>query len=86
MRESHRVFRIVYAQTPPDEELQGLRALPGVREVEREGRGVRLRVRGDVEAVERSLRERPQAVSDVDSTGMTLEDIFIAYVEDDHDR
>ena len=86
MRESHRVFRIVYAEAPPEEEVRDLQSLPDVREVEREGRGIKLRVRGDVEAVERGLRERPHPVIDVDSNGMTLEDIFVAYVEDGDGR
>ncbi len=86
MRESHRVFRLVYAETPSEEEVRSLHTLPDVQEVEREGRGIKLRVRGDVETVERGLRERPHPVVDVDSTGMTLEDIFIAYVEDGDDR
>ena len=86
MRASHRVFRVVYAETPPEEEVRSLRTLPDVQEVEREGRGIKLRVRGDVEAVERCLRERSHPVVDVDSTGMTLEDIFVAYVEDTRDR
>ncbi len=85
MRESHRVFRIVYAATPPDEEVRSLQTLPDVREVEREGRGVKLRVRGDVGVVERGLQDRPHPVVDVDSTGMSLEDIFVAYVEDGDD-
>jgi ABC-type uncharacterized transport system ATPase subunit len=86
MRAHHRVFRIVYAETPPENEVRDLRTLLDVQEVEREGRGVKLWVRGDVEAVEWELRERPHPVVDVDSTGMTLEDIFVAYVEGDLDR
>jgi ABC-type multidrug transport system ATPase subunit len=86
MRESHRVFRIVYAEMPPEEEVRSLRTLPGVRKVEREGRGIKLGVRGDVETVERGLRDRPHPVVDVGSTGMTLEDIFVAYVEEGDDR
>ncbi len=82
LRETHKVFRVVYAETPPDEEVRALRDLPGVRGIEREGRGVRLRVRGDVGAVERSLRDRPYQVLDVDTAGMSLEDIFVAYVEE----
>lgn len=83
MRASHRTFRIVYADTPPDEEIQALRDLPGVARVEREGRGVKLRARGDVDGVRSALERRPYEVRDVDSTGMSLEDIFIAYVEED---
>ena len=86
MRGSHRVFRVVYAETPPEEEVRGLRALSDVQEVQREGRGIKLRVRGDVEDVERGLRDRPHPVVDVDSTGMTLEDIFVSYVEDEDGR
>ncbi len=86
MRVSHRVFRVVYAETPPEDEVRSLHTLPDVQEVEREGRGIKLRVRGDVETVERTLRDRAHPVVDVDSTGMTLEDIFVAYVEDDDDR
>jgi ABC-2 type transport system ATP-binding protein len=86
MRASHRVFRVVYAEMPPEVVVRSLRTLPDVRKVEREGRGIKLGVRGDVEAVERGLRDRPHPVVDVDSTGMTLEDIFVAYVEEGDDR
>ncbi len=86
MRESHRVFRVVYAETPPEEEIRNLQTMPDVKEIEREGRGVRLRAGGDVETVERALRNRPHTVVDVDSAGMTLEDIFVAYVEDEGGR
>ena len=86
MRASHRVFRVVYAETPPEEEVRSLQTLADVQEVEREGRGIKLRVRGDVEDLERGLRDRPHPVVDVDSTGMSLEDIFVAYVEDARDR
>lgn len=85
LREKHRTFRIAYAEAPPEEEMRAIRGLPGVKEVEREGRGVRLLARGDVEAVERALSDRPHRVLDVDSTGMSLEDIFVAYVEDDRE-
>ena len=86
MRVSHRVFRVVYAETPPEEEVRSLQSLPDVQEVEREGRGIKLRMRGEVKAVEQILRDRSHDVIDVDSTGMNLEDIFVAYVEDEDDR
>lgn len=82
LRATHKIFRIVYAEAPPEEEIRELRNLPGVREVEREGRDVRLRTRGDVESLQRSLESRPLKVIDVDSKGMSLEDIFIAYVKE----
>ena len=82
LRETHKTFRISYAEAPPEEEVRALRDLPGVRNLEREGRGVRLRVRGDTEAAYKALEARPYEVRDVDGIGMSLEDIFIAYVEE----
>ena len=82
LRETHKTFRIAYEEVPPEGEVRALRELPGVRGVEREGRGVRLQVRGDTEAVYGALEARPYAVRDVDGIGMSLEDIFIAYVEE----
>ena len=82
LREKHKNFRVVYAEVPPEEELRALRTLPGVREVEREGRGVRLRVGERARAVRHVLEARPHRVLDVDVMGMSLEDIFVAYVED----
>ncbi len=82
LREIHKTFRLVYEEVPPEEEIEALRCLPGVNAVECEGRGVRLRVRGDTEAVYRALEARPYEVRDVDGIGMSLEDIFIAYVEE----
>lgn len=38
LRESHRTFRLAYAEAPPEEEIEALRELPGVRKIEREGR------------------------------------------------
>lgn len=82
LRESHRVFRIAYEEAPPEEEMDALRKLPGVTEAERDGRGVRLRARGDVESMQRALKIRPRRVLDVDGSGMSLEDMFVAYVEE----
>ena len=82
LRESHRVFRVAYAESPPEEEMDALRRLPGVTEAERDGRGVRLRARGDVEGVEKALKSRPCRVLDVDGSGMSLEDMFVSYVEE----
>ena len=82
LRETHKTFRVAYAEAPPEEEVRALGELPGVRSLEREGRGVRLRVRGDTEAVYGALEARPYEVRDVDGVGMSLEDIFIAHVEE----
>ena len=86
LRASHKVFRIVYAEEPPDEELCLLRYLPDVIGAEKEGRSVRLQVRGEAEAVHKILEERPYRVLDVDRAGMNLEEIFLRYVEGGDDR
>ena len=86
LREMHRVFRLTYVEPPPEEEVRALRSLPGVLDAEREGRGVRLRARGEnVESVTLAVRERPYAVRDVDVYGLSLEDIFVGYIEEDSD-
>jgi ABC-2 type transport system ATP-binding protein len=59
LRGTHQIFRLAYAEVPPEEEVGALLDLPGVTEVEREGRGMRLLAHGDVEAVHRSLKTRP---------------------------
>ncbi len=81
LRKSHKVFRITYADAPPDDEIESLRNIPGATSVEREGRGVRVKVRGDVELVEKKLRERRHEIRDIDTFGLDLEDIFLGYVE-----
>jgi ABC-2 type transport system ATP-binding protein len=86
LREMHRVFRLTYVEPPPEEEVRALRSLPGVLDAEREGRGVRLRARAeDVESVTLAARERPYAVRDVEVYGLSLEDIFVWYIEEDGD-
>ncbi|MCA1715497.1 MAG: ABC transporter ATP-binding protein [Actinobacteria bacterium] len=83
LRETHKIFRVAYAEAPPGEEIRALRALPDVSQVKREGRSVRVRVRGEVEAVYRALQTRPYPVLDVDGIGMSLEDIFLEYIEEE---
>ncbi len=83
LRESHRVFRVTYAEAPPVQEMNALRSLPEVARIEHDGRRVRLWARGEVEVVERALKSRPRRVLDVDGSGMSLEDIFLVYMEED---
>lgn len=85
LRETHKVFRLVYAEEPNEEELCLLRYLPDVTGAEKEGRSVRLQVRGEAESLHRILEERPYRVLDVDCADMSLDEIFLQYVgtEDD---
>ena len=66
--------------------MLALRSLPVVLDAELEGRGVWLQSRGDnVESVTLAVLERPYAVRDVDVYGLSLEDIFVGYIEEDSD-
>ena len=85
LRETHKVFRLVYAEEPPDEELCLLRYLPDVLDAEKEGRSVRLQVKGEAETVRKILEERPYRMLEVDCSGMSLEEIFLRYVESGDD-
>ena len=46
---------------------------------------MRLQIRGEAEAVRKILEERPYRVLEVDCAGMSLEEIFLRYVEGEDD-
>jgi ABC-2 type transport system ATP-binding protein len=80
LKQTHKLVRVTYAELPPESELDALRALPGVVNVEQEGRSVRLRVRGDADALATSVQERPYALRDVEVVNLNLEHIALAYL------
>ncbi len=83
LKSSQKVLKLIYAEAPPTNEVDALRALPGVVRVEQEGRSVRLVARGDVDALSHLLRERPYALRDVETVDLNLEDIFLEYMKED---
>lgn len=80
LRERQKMLRLVYMEQPPAEEMMVLRRLPGVRQLEQEGRMVRLSVEGDVDALVRSIQERPYELRDLEVVAVHLEDLLLAYI------
>jgi ABC-2 type transport system ATP-binding protein len=83
LKQSHKVVKLVYAEAPTPAEIQALRALPGVGQVEQEGRSVRLVTRKDAEAVARQIRESFPALRDLEIVDLNLEDLFLEYMKED---
>jgi ABC-2 type transport system ATP-binding protein len=82
LKQTQRVLKLTYADSPPESELAALRALPGVARLEQEGRGVRLVVRGDVDALVGQVRTRPYPLRDLEVVNLNLEDLFLEYMKD----
>ncbi|MGZ3602217.1 MAG: ABC transporter ATP-binding protein [Ktedonobacterales bacterium] len=74
--------RLAYAEPPTDETMAALRGVPGVRRVLREGRGVRMYVQGDVAAAVAALRALSPAPAAVDTSYLSLDDIFLSYMQE----
>jgi ABC-2 type transport system ATP-binding protein len=77
LKQAQRVVKLTYADVPPPEEIAALRALPAVRRVEQEGRGVRLIARGDVDGLLQAARARPYPLRDLEAVDTNLEDLFL---------
>jgi ABC-2 type transport system ATP-binding protein len=83
LKETHKLVRVTYSSVPSEDELAELAGLPGVGRLELEGRSVRLRLAGgDATSLASSLRQRPQAVLDVDVVDLNLERIALEYLGD----
>ena len=82
LKATQRLLKLAYSAPPPPGELAALRALPGVARLEAEGRGVRLLVRGDIEALTGILRSRPLAPRHLDNVPLNLESLFLEYMKD----
>src|SRR6266700_2759430 len=74
LREKQKMLCLVYKEQPPAEELTVLRSLPGVCQLEQEGRTVRLRIEGDVDALVGTIQARPYTFRDLDVVAVRLED------------
>lgn len=83
LKQSQKVLKLVYAEPPTAEELDTLRAMPGVGRVEQEGRSVRAMVNGDADALARSIRDSGRNLRNIDIVGLNLEDLFLEYMKED---
>ena len=83
LKQSQKVLKLVYAEPPTAEELQALKAMPGVGRIEQEGRSVRALVNGNIDALAQSIRDSKLNLRDIDVVGLTLEDLFLEYMKED---
>jgi ABC-2 type transport system ATP-binding protein len=83
LKQQHGQVRLSYSEPPSDEVLAAMRRVPGVGLVEREGRSLRARVHGDVAAAVDALRTIVSPAT-VDTTSLSLDDIFLYHVQEVH--
>lgn len=82
LRQTHKVVRLLYADTPSGDDLAALRAFPGVNRVEQEGRSVRIEASGDIDRLVQAIQAGTPAPQDVDVLNMNLEDLFLEYMKE----
>ena len=83
LREMQKILRLTYMEHPPAEEMTVLRRLPGVRQLEQEGRTMRLRIEGDVDEITRTIQARPYTLLDLEVVTVHLEDLLLEYIRGD---
>ncbi len=81
LKQTQKVVKLTYIDTPPPGELTALRELPGVMGVTQEGRSVRLLTHGDVRALAQTLQARPYALRNVEIVDLGLEDLYLEYMK-----
>jgi len=82
LKQRQALVRLAYHPMPPAEEaLAAMRRVPGVVRVEREARSVRVLVQGDVAAAV-ALLQSASAPAAVDTTHLSLDDIFRFYMQE----
>ncbi len=87
LKQSQKVLKLVFAEPPRPDEIDGLKTIAGGSQVEQEGRSVRVLVRNDVEEVARRIRESFPSLRDLETVDLNLEDLFLEYMkEDGNDR
>jgi ABC-2 type transport system ATP-binding protein len=79
----HAQVRLSYREPPSAEVLAALQRVPGVTSVEREGRSARVRVHGHVAEAVNALG-KIETPATVDTTGLSLDDIFLYYAQEVH--
>jgi ABC-2 type transport system ATP-binding protein len=85
LRESQKMLRLTYTEQPSAEEMTVLRRLPGVRQLEQEGRTVRLRIEGNVDELIGIIQGRPYALRDLEVVPVHLEDLLLEYIKGDRE-
>jgi ABC-2 type transport system ATP-binding protein len=83
LKQSQKVLKLVYAEPPTAQELEALKAMPGVGRIEQEGRSVRAMVDGDADTLARAIRDSGLNLRDIEVVGLNLEDLFLEYMKED---
>jgi ABC-2 type transport system ATP-binding protein len=83
LKQQHGLVRLSYEEPPSDNVLAALQQVPDVGLVEREGRSARVRVHGNVAKAVNAL-QTVAAPATVDTTGLSLDDIFLYYAQEVH--
>jgi ABC-2 type transport system ATP-binding protein len=83
VRDRQKLVRFTYIESPPAEETARLSRLPGVQRIEQEGRTVRLRAEGDVDALVETIRARPYELRNLEVASVGLEDVLLEYLRGD---
>ena len=81
LRDMQKMLRLAYVEQPPAEEMATLRSLSRVRQLEQEGRTVRLRIEGDVDEIIRTIQARPYALRDLEVVPVRLEELLLEYMK-----
>jgi ABC-2 type transport system ATP-binding protein len=77
LRQRHAEVRLAYSESPSEALLDALRRVPGVIHLDCEGRGVRVRLTGDVPLVVAALRAAGSQPVAVETSYLSLEAIFL---------
>jgi ABC-2 type transport system ATP-binding protein len=83
VRDRQKLVHFTYIESPPAEETARLSRLPGVQRIEQEGRIVRLRAEGDVDALVETIQARPYELRNLEVASVGLEDVLLEYLRGD---
>jgi ABC-2 type transport system ATP-binding protein len=83
LKQRHKLLKLTYDAPPTAEQVATLLRLPGVTELEQEGRSLRLRVQGNVPALIQTIELQEGEPSDVDVVDQSLEELFLALIKQD---
>jgi ABC-2 type transport system ATP-binding protein len=83
LREMQKILRLTYLEQPSAEEMTVLRSLPGVRQLEQEGRTARLRIDGDADEITATIQARPYALLDLEVVPVRLDELLLEYIRGD---
>lgn len=81
IRATHRELHLTYENHLPDEEITNLRNLPGVLQLEQEGRHIRLRIKGNADNLVATVQERPYTLHDVEVISSHLDQVLLEYLK-----